>query len=404
ATESQRANIESARANKEALNAKSQEEAALESKRNAEVEAEKAKASAIVAQEQQKIATEKAEEARQQAEIAQEATRTARSQELSAQARAISPSNPGAGLLTALEAVRVKPIEEAQDALRATLVRFPEQEVLRGAQEEIRSAEFSADDRYAITTSFDGKARLYEVRTGALINTFEDRHAPILCAAFSPNGKYIVVSGMSMMMMGTRIGNDSDDSGHNPFLEVISLETRKTLHRLTDGTGTTISFSADSRYVLLSAGTIKKANTTMWVGSLSVMVELDTGKSIDLPKETVVGPAVFTPDNRILGVGTPPGLREPIIQIVDPSSRSVSSVSKVEGEHINDFGIFAQPTKQQKVVVVVDDHNLLLVDSSAGTVVARIPKPGDSVEFSPAGDLIAVGAGDGTIHLFRAPS
>src|ERR1043165_1035353 len=257
-----RANVESERANKESLNAKIQTEAALNNKRDAEREAEKAKENANLAQRQQKIADEKSREAKQQTAIAQENIRTSRSQELSAHAKAISTVDPRAGVLAAIEAVRIKPTEEAEDALRATLLRFPEHEILRGATQEIRTAEFSADDAWVITTSFDGKARLYDVSTSHLAATFDGPQAPILAAAFSPNGKYIVLSGMNASFAGINVGESTSESNANTFTEVVSLESRKVVHKLTDVAGGQITFSADSRFAIISYAPITKANMT----------------------------------------------------------------------------------------------------------------------------------------------
>src|SRR5262249_11201154 len=150
--------------------------------------------------------------------------------------------------LAAIEAVRIKPTEEAQDALRTTLLRFPEHEILSGAKQEIRTAEFSADDRYVITTSFDGKARLYQTGTAELVKTFEGPGAPIISAAFSPNGKYIVLSGMNLNTYGIHTGESTADANANAFTEIVSLDTGRTVHKLTDVAGGQITFSADSRF------------------------------------------------------------------------------------------------------------------------------------------------------------
>lgn len=384
-----RASIESERANKESNNAKVQTEAALKNKRDAEREAERAKENANLAQQQQKLADEKSREAQQQTAIAQENIRTARSQELSAHAKAISPVDPRAGVLAAMEAVRIKPTEEAQDALRSTLLRFPEHEILSGAKLEIRTAEFSADDRQVITTSFDGKARLYEVSSGKLVTTFEGPRAPILSAAFSPNGKYIVLTGMNF---------GESTTGANPFTEIVSLDTRKIVHKLTDVSGGQITFSADSRFAIISDAPITRANLTTWLSTQTWILQLETGRVVHLLNDAVSGPGVFTAENRILFVGGVDETAE--IQVVDPALNKAISTSVARIKSGGPVRLITSPTRE--MVVAMFDFDLLLIESRSGKVVAGISKQATAVEFTRDGNLIAVGENNGLVSVYKA--
>lgn len=391
-----RAALESERANRESLNAKIQTEAALRNRHDAEREAERAQENANLAQQQQKIADQKSREAKQQGAIAQENIRSSRSQELSAHAKAISTVDPRAGVLAAIEAVRIKPTEEAQDALRTTLLRFPEQEILSGAKQEIRTAEFSADDRYVITTSFDGKARLYEVGSGELLTAFEGPRAPILSAAFSPNGKYIVLSGANFTTYGVHIGESNADT--DPFTEVVSLDTRKTIHKLTDVAGAQITFSADSRFAIVSDAPITKANMAAWLSTPTAIVELETGKLVHLLNDVVSGPGVFTADNRILFVG---GVEETAeIQVVDPTLNKTTATSMATIKSGGPVRLITTPTRG--MVVAMFDYDLLLIDSASGKVVASIAKSASAAEFSADGSLIAVGDNDGLVSVYKS--
>ncbi len=384
-----RATLESERANKESLNAKIQTDAALTNKRDAEREAERAKENANLAQQQQKIADQKSREAKHQTAIAQENIRTARSQELSAHAKAISPVDPRAAVLAAIEAVRIKPTEEAQDALRSTLLRFPEHEILSGAKQEIRTAEFSADDAHVITTSFDGKARLYEVSTGELVTTFEGPRAPILSAAFSPNGKYIVLSGMNF-------GESSGEA--NPFTEVVSLDTRKTVHKLTDVSGGQINFSTDSRFAIVSDAPITRANLTTWSSTPTAILELETGRVVHLLNDALSGPGVFTGNNRILFVSGVDETAE--IQVVDPTLNKAISTSVARIKSGGPVRLITSPTNE--MVVAMFDFDLLLIESRSGKVVAGISKQANAVEFSRDGSLIVVGENNGLVSVYKS--
>ena len=383
---------------KESINAKVQTEAALENKRDAEREAAKAKENANLAQQQQKIADEKTREAQQQTAIAQENIRTSRSQELSAHAKAISPVDPRAGVLAAIEAVRIKPTEEAQDALRTTLLRFPEHEILNGAKQELRTAEFSADDAHVITTSFDGKARLYEVITGALVTTFEDPGAPILCAAFSPNGKYLVLSGMNLNTYGLHMGDSNGEANANGFTEIVSLDSRKTLHKLTEVSGGQITFSADSRFAIISDAPITRANLSNWLSTPTSILELETGRLVHPLNDVLSGPGVFTADNRILFVEGVDETAE--IQLIDPALKRATSTTVAKIKSGGPGRIVTAPTK--RMVAAIFDFDLLLIDSASGKVVATISKQANAVEFSADGGLVAVGENDGLVSVFKS--
>ncbi len=397
-TASQRVALESDRANKESLNAKIQTAAALKNKLDAEREAERAKENANLAQQQQQVANEKSREARQQTAIAQDNMRSSRSQELSAHAKAISSVDPRAGVLAAIQAVRIKPTEEAEDALRTTLLRFPEQEILSGAKQEVRTAEFSADDRYVITTSFDGRARLYEVSKGQLITTFEDPRAPIISAAFSPNGKYIVLSGINFSRSGIHIGDFNAEDDANAFTEVVSLDTRRSVYKLTDVGGAQITFSADSRFAVVSDASITKANASVWLSIPTAIVGLETGELVPLRDDEASGVGVFTADNRILFIGGVDETAE--IQIVDPTHNKPTVTTTAGIKSGGPVRLVTSP--KNRMVLAMFDHDLLLVDSNSGKVVTRIPKSATAVEFSPDGSLIAVGDNAGLVSVYKS--
>jgi WD40 repeat protein len=404
--ETLRANTEAQRANAESINAKNQSEAAERNKADAEREADNARKSAIAAKEQERIATEKAREAAQQAAAARENATTARSQELAAYANSISPADPETGVLAAIDAIRVKPTTEAQEALRRTLLRFPEHEILRGSKQEIRSAEFSPDDRYVITTSYDGKARLHDVRTGELIKTFEDPQAPILSAAFSPNGKYIVLSGMNMGFGRIGIANNSrKDYGSNEFTEIVSPETATVLHRIANVAGTKVAFSKDSRFVVLSAADLRKGNISQFVGGRPALLELETGKSVDLPLEFVLGsgPAIFTVDNTVLST-TLAGVKERTLEIkvLDPVLNKVIAESKRPINTAYLPTLITSRASDQKIVAGILSDNLLLINSNSGSVIAEIEGPFSAADFSASGKLIAAGGDDGIVRVYKS--
>jgi WD40 repeat protein len=54
------------------------------------------------------------------------------------------------------------------------------------------NAAVSPDGKFFLTGSYDGRVRLWDVETGALVRTFSGHKAMISSVAFSPDGKLIL--------------------------------------------------------------------------------------------------------------------------------------------------------------------------------------------------------------------
>ena len=399
--ETQRANAEAERANQESRNAIEQTGVARKNKLEAEQETENAKASAAAAELQRSIATEKTREAETQAALAKENATIARAQELSAHANTLSPHDPEAGLLAAMDAVRVKATAESEDALRKTLLRFPEQEVLSGSSEEIRTAEFSPEGQYIITTSFDGTARLYDVSTGKLIKTFD---GPVVCAVFSPNGKYIVLSHHEAPYGGLGRGTRSPSPPRTNyrFTQIVSLKSTTILHELLGLSAANVAFSFDGRFAILSAGAIRGRGMTTTLWTKTAIVELETGRAVELPEGLIRGHAIFTADNRVLSVGTESSSNRAVrIHIVDRSLTNLVAESVTKIDSFNLPKLISSRTNDQRVVAITD-YALLLIDSKSASVVADIRKQINAAAFSGDGQLIAAGGNDGVVNIYSS--
>jgi WD40 repeat protein len=66
---------------------------------------------------------------------------------------------------------------------------------LAGHRAPLTSASFSPDGRYVVTTSFDHEGRVWDARTGRLIWTLQGPYATIQGAAFSSDGRWLVMAG-----------------------------------------------------------------------------------------------------------------------------------------------------------------------------------------------------------------
>lgn len=394
--EARRANAESQRANEEAQTARVQAEEARQSKARADTEAEKAQKSAAEAKRQQGIADEKAREAEHQAKVATENARTAKSQELSAHAKAISSLDPRAAVLEALDAVHVKTTSEAEDALRTTLLKFPEQRVLSGHGEVILSTDFSPDDRFVVTTSIDGVARIWNTQTGELIKSIKDNQTPILAAAISPDGKYLVLSGMNISMPGFVVGEGAGIAD-NRFVQVRDFPSGEIRHTLRDASGTNISFSRDGRLAVLSAGVIRKSNLSAWAGTATVVLDLDSGKTIKLPEGLIIGGAVFTAANKLLLAGTEDFTNRKVkIELIEDLKTITSKTTSTNSSDMPK--VIAASTGDRALMLTSD--GLAILNSGTGEIVTSIKGSFNCAEFSRNGELIATGGDDGKVKIY----
>ena len=395
--EARRANAESQRANEEAQTARVQAEEARKSKARADAEAANAQKSAAEAKRQQGIADEKAREAEHQAKVAEENARTAKSQELSAHAKTISSLDPRAAVVEALDAVRVKTTPEAEDALRTSLLKFPEQRVLSGHRELILSTDFSPDDRFVVTTSMDGIARIWNVETGGLVKSIQDEQTPILSAAISPNGKYLVLSGMNTRMPGFAVGKGAE-TADNQFVQIRDFPSGEIRQTFRDTSGLNISFSRDGGFAVLSPRELSVSNVSIYVGTPPVVLDLDAGKTIKLPEGLTIGHAVFTPANKILIAGTDASEKQKVkIDVIEDLKTTTATARDIEA-----FGsaeLITASTGDRTMLLAAD--GLVLLDST-GEIVASVKGHFIRAEFSQNGQLIATGDNEGRVKIYAA--
>jgi hypothetical protein len=76
-------------------------------------------------------------------------------------------------------------------------VREPDgpQLVLRGHTRRVTSARFSSDGSYVVTASRDSTVRIWDARTGALLQTLRGHFGIVRDASFSPDGRWVVTAG-----------------------------------------------------------------------------------------------------------------------------------------------------------------------------------------------------------------
>jgi len=118
----------------------------------------------------------------------------ATSRELATSALSQLSTDPELGLRLATEAARVAPTEQAEDALRSTLLTSHLRAELRGHTGWVRHAAFSPDGKLVITASDDETARIWEVRSGQIVAELHGHRGIVSYAAFSPDSRLVVTA------------------------------------------------------------------------------------------------------------------------------------------------------------------------------------------------------------------
>jgi WD40 repeat protein len=192
-----------------ALNkAYAEEQAKLEAQRAGEEEArarfaeaearkkeELAKKEALKARDQEKDARERVQKER---DAKDRALTRAEGLRLATEATAARASDPGLALLLAMESVRRVSNPLTWNVLYDALGDNRQQHTLVGHKSPLRSAQFSPDGRWVLTTAdkeqSGSSARIWDAATGKLRAAWKAYEMPIGVAAFSPDGKRVAAA------------------------------------------------------------------------------------------------------------------------------------------------------------------------------------------------------------------
>ena len=144
--------------------------------------------------------------------------------------------------------------------------------------DRVRSAVFSSDGNYIVTTSSDKTARLWNGKTYAFLREFKGHEFAVLCAEFSSDGKLVFTG--------------SEDRDNQAW--IWDVATAKVLHKLNGHTSsvTSVSFSRDGTRVLTGS---QDQSAKLW--------DTEKGKEIlTLSRHTEdVTSVAFSPDgNQVL--------------------------------------------------------------------------------------------------------
>ena len=172
-----------------AIFALTQRSEAREQAERAQQSAVEAEAASRDAEDQATAAQAASRDAQAQATEAEVQTRLANASRLAALALTQLNVDPDLSILLAVEAAKLEPLPEVRTVLTQALLTSQTEFILH-ADGPVNVAAYNPGGSRIVTASDDGKARIYNARTGKLLQTLE-HDGPVLAAAFSRDGKLV---------------------------------------------------------------------------------------------------------------------------------------------------------------------------------------------------------------------
>ncbi len=279
-------------------------------------------------------------------------------------------------------------------------------------QERITSITITPDGKKAITGSFDGTARLWDLETGELIRQFRDAGEPwggclVLCVALTPDGKILALShrgeaGITLWDVATGEGLGRL-TGHVDRIDSIAFSP--------DGK-TLISEGIDDIHLHLwnarSLREIRRFKKNQIRGLQAVFApngrtiasvadglylwEADTGKLLHHLKEPVEA-AAFSSDGFLLATA-----REGKVQILETATRR--EVACYDAPHKRSLGDSLAFSPDGQYLAVASEKEVQLLEVLTGRKVRALAgHQGEltCLAFSPDGKTLLTGAQDRTV-------
>jgi hypothetical protein len=291
-----------------------------------------------------------------QRDAAEQARAEALSRELAANAIVHLPQDPELSVLLAIEALRVAPTTQAEDALRQSLPESHVQAVMRGHTDAVSSAAFSPDGKWMVTAGFDRTARVWEASTGRGVAELRGHTDRVWGAAFSPDGQRVVTASEDG---AARIWEVSDGRS--------LVELRGHTDRV-DGA----SFSPDGKLVV----------TASWDKTARIW-EAGTGRSLTVLRGHTdrVSGAAFSPDGQWVVTGS----YDSTARVWEANAGRLAR--ELRGHKAYVTGVAFSPDGQFVVAASVDG-TARVWKAGTGQIVAQIRGHSDEVwsaAFSPNG-------------------
>jgi WD40 repeat protein len=295
--------------------------------------------------------------------------RRAQARELAATAVTQLSSDPQESLRLAVQAVRLAPTKEVEDALRSALLASHLRSILPGGSGPVNDAVFSRDGSLAVTADADGQARIFSTQTGALLHVL--RHpGPVASAAFNPDGKLVVTADADGKARLWRVADDA----------IIGVLRH-------GGRVTTASFSHNGRLIVTSS---RDHRARVWLTHSGRLL-----RAFTLP--TAVRNAVLSPDGRLLlTVGG-----DSFARVFDVATGKLRQALDQKGVLTS-----ASFSLGGKLIVTTGENRTARIwDASNGNVLHELTGHVGRVvhaSFSPRGTLLVTAGTDGVGRVWSA--
>jgi WD40 repeat protein len=246
----------------------------------------------------------------------------------------------------------------------------------REAHSDIVSAvTFSKDGTYFATASFDGTAKVWETADRKLIQTFRGHRGAVLTAAFKPNGLALATGGIDGAVRVWELEQGKNDPAGRTQRQHASWVNGLTYRP--DGEGLA-SVSSDNEV---------RFNPT--IGKLIIL----------RPKLAEVRSVAFSPDGKLLAVGT----RYGVTRVWDNAGDEVATL---KGKHTGDVWTVAFSAAGKFLAVGDGDWNkpsdVVLYDTTTWKERVRLKHTNEvlSVAIHPTKPILAAGAWDKTVKVW----
>lgn len=243
---------------------------------------------------------------------------------------------------------------------------------LKAHDDIVSAVAYSTDGKTLATASFDGTVKVWTA-DGKPLHTFGGARGAVLTVAFNPNGRSLAAGGLD---------------GDVRVWELADKEPQPRKMRAHASWVNAVAFKPDG-FGLASVGSDNEIRFNPAIG-----------KSITVrPKLAEVRSAAYSPDGKLLAVGTRYG-----VTAVFDSGGDV--VAKLKGKHTGDvWGVSFSPDGKWLAVADGDwnkPSDVVLYETSTWKEAARLPHTNEvlCVAFHPKKPLLAAGAWDGTARVW----